>query len=70
MSGTARFLLFSALAGTSALAAFVAKRKQHPGRRLLKVGEHAWLVPAIQAKREADWTRRAFTHASESHHKG
>jgi hypothetical protein len=32
------------------------------------VGAHAWLVPIPQARTEAEWTRQALIHSSESKH--
>jgi hypothetical protein len=70
MTGVSRFLIFSAAAGATVLVMLAAIRKERSNARRDKVGEHAWLVPMSQARREADWTGRAFVHSSESHHKG
>ncbi len=56
-----------ALAGAGVLGGFWVVRKlskRTPGA----VGAHAWVVPMRQAHAEAQWTRQALVHASESKH--
>ena len=53
--------------GCAAIALYAAcaasrNRKQPAGA----AGAHAWLVPTDRSRTEAEWTRRALGHASES----
>jgi hypothetical protein len=57
------------LAGGVAAALYAARAAGRTRQRAAgAVGAHAWLVPTRQARTEAEWTRHALGHASESKH--
>ena len=57
-----------ALAGAAIAGAICGAWAKSRRRPAGAVGAHAWLVPLRQARAEAQWTRQALVHASESKH--
>lgn len=54
----------AALLSAGLAAGWAVQRMRRPPGSM--VGAHAWVVPVGQAQREAQWTRQAMVHSSES----
>lgn len=70
MRSASKWTTWTGAAGATVIAVFWLARRAFGTQARSAVGAHSSLVPIDEARLEAQRTRQAFVHSSESHHKG